>query len=123
MNLQLEKRILTRGIPPVSEYFPQSNGGDDTLGVLSNLGLGLGIGLGICSGLSQVVYEFTPYTLRNASLLGGYHLSVNVLSRKSNEGEIRIDTADQGLEIEALSNLGLRIVGLGLSQGVFEFTP
>ena len=125
MNLQLEKRILTRGIPPVSEYFPQSNGGggDDTLGVLSNLELGLGIGLGICSGLSQVVYEFTPYTLRNASLLGGYHLSVNVLSRKSNEGEIRIDTADQGLEIEALSNLGLRIVGLGLSQGVFEFTP
>ena len=48
---------------------------------------------------------------------------MNVLSRKSNEGEIRIDTADQGLEIEALSNLGLRIVGLGLSQGVFEFTP
>ena len=102
--------------------FPQSNGeGDDTLGVLSNLGLG--IGLVIFSGLSQVVYEFTPYILRNASLLGGYHLSVNVLSRKSNEGEIRIDTADQGLEIEALSNLGLRIVGLGLSQGVFEFTP
>ena len=27
LNLQLEKRILTRGIPPVSEYFPQSNGG------------------------------------------------------------------------------------------------
>ena len=62
---------------------------------------------------------------KRVPLLGEYNLPVKKLSRKSNRGGggIRIDTADQGLEIEALSNLGLRIVGLGLSQGVFEFTP
>ena len=51
---------------------------------------------------------------------------MNILSRKSNNewgGGICVDTADERLDKEALSNLGLGLgIWLWLSQVVFGFT-
>ena len=63
------------------------------------------------------------YTLRNESLLGEYHPSVNILSRKSNNegggGRYCRPTLRFRSSVKPL-NLGL---GLGLSWLVFDFTP
>ena len=51
---------------------------------------------------------------------------MNILYRKSNNewGGIRLDTVDERLDKEALSNLGLGMgSGLSISQVVSEFTP
>ena len=79
---------------------------------LSNLGLRLKDRVRVISGCICI------YTLRIESLLGEYHPSVNILSRKSNNEGGGGGTVGQRSDIEALSNLGL-----GLSRVVFEFTP